>query len=99
MPSRKILMGIPNYGYDWTLPYVQGTAARVVSNTGAVRKIYTPDLDGAPRFVRHEKGHLKSLQTCYRSAGFLYALFQVLGFLENEFACGKPGHAQAPQND
>lgn len=36
IPSKKILMGIPNYGYDWTLPYTPGTAARTVSNTGAV---------------------------------------------------------------
>lgn len=36
IPRKKILMGIPNYGYDWTLPYVRGTAARTVSNTGAV---------------------------------------------------------------
>ncbi len=36
IPRRKILMGIPNYGYDWTLPYVKGTAARSVSNTQAV---------------------------------------------------------------
>ena len=27
----KILMGMPNYGYDWTLPYVQGRAARSIS--------------------------------------------------------------------
>lgn len=36
IPREKILMGIPNYGYDWTLPYVQGSAAKTVSNTGAV---------------------------------------------------------------
>ncbi len=36
IPREKILMGIPNYGYDWTLPYAEGTAARTVSNTGAV---------------------------------------------------------------
>ncbi len=36
IPRQKILMGIPNYGYDWTLPYVSGTAARTVTNTGAV---------------------------------------------------------------
>lgn len=36
IPSKKILMGIPNYGYDWTLPYVRGTAARSLSHTAAV---------------------------------------------------------------
>ena len=36
IPPRKILMGIPNYGYDWTLPFVQGTAARPLTNVGAV---------------------------------------------------------------
>lgn len=36
IPSEKILMGIPNYGYDWTLPYRPRTAARTVSNTQAV---------------------------------------------------------------
>lgn len=36
IPSRKILMGIPNYGYNWTLPFVQGSAARTISHTAAV---------------------------------------------------------------
>lgn len=36
IPRKKILMGVPNYGYDWTLPYVEGTAAKTLSNTGAV---------------------------------------------------------------
>ena len=40
IPRQKILMGIPNYGYDWTLPYVPGTAARVVSNVGAVEQAW-----------------------------------------------------------
>lgn len=34
--SNKILLGMPNYGYDWTLPFMRGSAARVVSNTGAI---------------------------------------------------------------
>ena len=29
-------MGMPNYGYDWTLPYRPGTAARTVTNIGAI---------------------------------------------------------------
>ncbi len=37
IPSQKILMGIPNYGYDWTLPFVLGSSARSLSNTEAVR--------------------------------------------------------------
>ena len=36
IPRGKILMGMPNYGYDWTLPFVQGTAARPLSNTAAI---------------------------------------------------------------
>lgn len=36
IPRPKIFMGIPNYGYDWTLPYAQGTAAKTVTNTQAV---------------------------------------------------------------
>ncbi|OGO76695.1 MAG: spore gernimation protein [Clostridiales bacterium GWB2_37_7] len=36
IPRNKIFMGIPNYGYDWTLPFVQGSSAKTVTNTGAV---------------------------------------------------------------
>lgn len=37
MPPEKIFLGIPNYGYDWPLPFVQGqTMARSISNQEAV---------------------------------------------------------------
>lgn len=37
IPVEKILMGIPNYAYDWPLPFVQGTtAARILGNVEAV---------------------------------------------------------------
>ena len=36
IPSEKILMGMPNYGYDWTLPYRQGTAAEILSINSAM---------------------------------------------------------------
>lgn len=37
IPRDKIMMGIPLYGYDWTLPYVRGGAwARVVSPQQAI---------------------------------------------------------------
>lgn len=38
IPRDKILMGIPNYGYDWTLPYVKGTLASTFSNIEAVNR-------------------------------------------------------------
>jgi glycosyl hydrolase, family 18 len=36
IPPEKLFMGIPNYGYDWTLPYQRGTAADSISNTEAI---------------------------------------------------------------
>ena len=37
IPADKILMGIPNYGYDWMLPFIPGQSrARKISNTEAV---------------------------------------------------------------
>lgn len=35
IPAGKILMGVPNYGYEWTLPFAQGTAARSLPNIEA----------------------------------------------------------------
>lgn len=40
IPSQKILMGMPNYAYDWTIPYVQGTSARTITNRQALRLAY-----------------------------------------------------------
>lgn len=38
MPPEKISMGIPNYGYDWALPYERGvTRARTIGSVEAVR--------------------------------------------------------------
>ena len=38
IPAYKINMGIPNYGYDWTLPFEQGvTAAKTIGNMEAIR--------------------------------------------------------------
>ncbi|MBR3932346.1 MAG: LysM peptidoglycan-binding domain-containing protein [Clostridia bacterium] len=37
IPGEKIYMGIPNYGYDWKLPYEKGvTRARLIGNEEAV---------------------------------------------------------------
>lgn len=38
IPAYKINLGIPNYGYDWPLPFEQGvTAAKTIGNMEAVR--------------------------------------------------------------
>lgn len=37
IPPEKIDLGIPNYGYDWPLPYVRGeTRARTIANVEAI---------------------------------------------------------------
>ena len=36
IPRETIFMGLPNYGYDWRLPWVEGVPARSLSNVEAV---------------------------------------------------------------
>lgn len=37
IPPEKIFLGVPNYGYDWPLPFVQGvTRAQSISNQRAI---------------------------------------------------------------
>ncbi len=37
IPPEKLLLGVPNYGYDWPLPFVQGvTRAQSISNQYAI---------------------------------------------------------------
>jgi spore germination protein len=43
IPPGKIMMGMSNYGYNWTLPWRQGTAAKLISN------VYAADLAAARR--------------------------------------------------
>lgn len=47
IPANKIFLGIPNYGYDWTLPFIKGSSrARSISNIEAVElaKRYGKDI-------------------------------------------------------
>ena len=39
IPAEKIALGIPNYGYDWTLPHVPGqSVAQSIGNVAAVEQ-------------------------------------------------------------
>ena len=60
MPAGKIMMGFSNYAYDWTLPWKQGTAARVLSNAGALELAasrWAEDGAEARRLVRGRAQH------------------------------------------
>ena len=38
IPAEKIHLGVPNYGYDWTLPFVRGSSRAVtLGNVEAVQ--------------------------------------------------------------
>ncbi len=36
IPSEKIIMGMPNYGYNWNLPYTRGMAATSIGLSAAL---------------------------------------------------------------
>ncbi len=39
IPPEKIHLGVPNYGYDWPLPFIQGTTkAQTIGNIEAVQR-------------------------------------------------------------
>lgn len=58
IPPEKIHLGIPNYGYDWPLPFERGkTAAVTIGNVEAVQiaiqnnaEIYFDDISKSPYF-------------------------------------------------
>lgn len=59
----KILMGVPLYGYDWSLPYVQGTKATSLSPQRAVEiaaeynaSIEFDEVSQAPYFYYSDEG-------------------------------------------
>ncbi len=45
IPPSKIFLGVPNYGYDWPLPFVQGvTRAQSISNQRAIELAVEHDI-------------------------------------------------------
>ncbi len=63
IPSEKIVMGVPNYGYDWKLPFVAGESrARSLGNVEAVAlakekraRIEYDEVSAAPYFRYFER--------------------------------------------
>lgn len=64
IPREKIYLGIPNYGYDWPLPFRQGeTKAQSISNQEAVAiavaqgaEIQFDEMDQSPWFQYTQQG-------------------------------------------
>ena len=64
IPREKLILGIPNYGYDWPLPFVPGeTRAKTVGNVEAARlaaalgaEIFFDEIAQTPYFYYREDG-------------------------------------------
>ena len=64
IPREKINLGIPNYGYDWTLPFERGvTKARTIGNVEAIQlaiaynvPIYFDSVAMSPYFYYEKDG-------------------------------------------
>ena len=84
IPSGKILMGVPNYGYDWTLPFVQGTSARSLTNVEAVTlagqvgaAIQFDEMAQSP-FFRYRDGDGKQHEVWFEDARSLRAKYALV---------------------
>ncbi|KQL27341.1 LysM peptidoglycan-binding domain-containing protein [Cytobacillus solani] len=84
MPSTKIMMGQNLYGYNWTLPFVQGSIARAVSpqqaiqiaanNNAAIQYDYTAQ---AP-FFRYTDSEGKQHEVWFEDARSIQAKFNLV---------------------
>lgn len=90
IPPKKILMGIPNYGYDWTLPYQPGTSAKVINHVEAVNlaarvgaTIQYDETAQAPYFYYYDKSKQQHV-VWFEDARSIYAKLMLV----NEFGLG-----------
>lgn len=84
MPSRKIVMGQNLYGYDWTLPFKQGTTAKAVSPQQAIALAarYKVDIEynetaQAP-FFRYTDANNKRHEVWFEDARSIQAKFNLI---------------------
>ena len=84
IPSEKILMGMPNYGYDWTLPFVKGTPANKLTNDEALwlaarvgANIVYSDVSQAPYFNYYDN-KLRRHEVWFEDARSTYAKLKLV---------------------
>lgn len=99
IPPEKISMGIPNYGYDWPLPYERGiTRAQTIGNIEAVRiaidqgsEIQFDELAGTPYFNYVNNGVIH--EVWFEDVRSLQLKFDLI----KEFGLRGPGYWQIMQ--
>lgn len=81
IPVAKIDLGIPNYGYDWPLPYERGvTAATTIGNVQAVQIAITQGVE-----IRFDEGAQSPFFT-YSDAGIEHEVwFEDVRSIEKKF--------------
>ncbi|WP_428910298.1 LysM peptidoglycan-binding domain-containing protein [Niallia sp. Krafla_26] len=84
MPASKILMGQNLYGYDWTLPFVQGTIAKALSPQQAITRaaennvsIQYDEKAQAP-FYRYTDNEGKQHEVWFEDARSIQAKFDLM---------------------
>ena len=99
IPPEKISMGIPNYGYDWPLPFERGeTKARTIGNIEAVQiavnqgaQIKFDELAQSPYFNYESNGILH--EVWFEDVRSLQQKFDLI----KEFGLRGPGYWQIMQ--
>lgn len=84
IPNEKINLGIPNYGYDWTLPFERGVSkARTIGNVEAVQlaisygvPIHFDSVSMSPYFYYESEGLYH--EVCFEDVRSLRAKFALV---------------------
>lgn len=101
IPAAKIDLGIPNYGYDWPLPFERGvTQAKTIGNVEAIRiaieqeaTIQFDNLSQSPFFTYLDRESGISHEVWFEDVRSLQAKFDLI----NEFNLRGCGYWQIMQ--